>query len=108
VTNSIVTLDQDSGLVPNPPDRLSRKQRTVIAYIEHNPKFAAFATTAELGARTGVHPSTIVRLSQLLGFPGFPEFQEALRHRYLNPPAPPSIATRCARSRPSSSRRARS
>lgn len=84
MTSSIVTLDQDSGLVPNPPDRLSRKQRTVIAYIEHNPKFAAFATTAELGARTGVHPSTIVRLSQLLGYPGFPEFQEALRHRYLN------------------------
>ena len=84
VANSTVILDRDSGLVPNPPERLSRKQRTVIAYIEHNPKFAAFATTAELGARTGVHPSTIVRLSQLLGYPGFPEFQEALRHRYLN------------------------
>jgi DNA-binding MurR/RpiR family transcriptional regulator len=64
--------------------RLSRKQRAVVSYIEHNPKFAAFATAAELGERTGVHPSTVVRLAQLLGYEGFPEFQEAIRHQYLN------------------------
>jgi DNA-binding MurR/RpiR family transcriptional regulator len=64
--------------------RLSRKQRTLVSYIEHNPKFAAFATAAELGQRVGVHPSTVVRLAQLLGYDGFPAFQEMIRHRYLN------------------------
>ena len=64
--------------------RLSRKQRTVVSYIEHNPKFAAFATAAELGGRVGVHPSTVVRLAQMLGYAGFPEFQAAIRHQYLN------------------------
>ncbi|HEU0113827.1 MAG TPA: MurR/RpiR family transcriptional regulator [Thermomicrobiales bacterium] len=64
--------------------KLSRKQRAAIAYIEHNPKFAAFATATDLAERVGVHPSTIVRLAQLLGYAGFPEFQEAVRHQYLN------------------------
>lgn len=63
--------------------RLSRKQRSVVSYIEHNPKFAAFATAAELGTRVGVHPSTVVRLAQMLGYAGFPEFQAAIRHQYL-------------------------
>jgi DNA-binding MurR/RpiR family transcriptional regulator len=64
--------------------RLSRKQRAVVSYIEHNPKFAAFATAAELGSRAGVHPATVVRLAQHLGYAGFPQFQEAIRHRYLS------------------------
>jgi DNA-binding MurR/RpiR family transcriptional regulator len=45
---------------------------------------AAFATATELAERVGVHPSTVVRLAQLLGYAGFPEFQEAIRHQYLN------------------------
>jgi DNA-binding MurR/RpiR family transcriptional regulator len=62
---------------------LSRKQRALVSYIEHNPKFAAFATAAELGRRAGSHPSTVVRLAQMLGYDGFPEFQGVVRHRYL-------------------------
>jgi DNA-binding MurR/RpiR family transcriptional regulator len=62
---------------------LSRKQRALVSFIEHNPKFAAFATAADLGRRAGSHPSTVVRLAQLLGYDGFPAFQEAIRHRYL-------------------------
>lgn len=84
VANSVVVLGNVPPAERERGVRLSRKQRTVVAYIEHNPKFAAFATTAELGARTGVHPSTVVRLAQLLGYSGFPEFQEAIRRRYLN------------------------
>ena len=82
--NPVVVLGNSSRLKGDQAMRLSRKQRVVVAYIEHNPKFAAFATAAELGNRTGVHPSTVVRLSQLLGYRGFPEFQEEIRHRYLN------------------------
>jgi len=72
--------------VTTPPDGavLSRKQREIVSYIEHNPKFAAFATARELAQRVGVHAATVVRLAQMLGYDGFPAFQEAVRHRYLS------------------------
>ena len=63
--------------------KLSRKQQALVSYIEHNPKLAAFATTEQLGRQVGAHAATVVRLAQMLGYRGFPEFQEAIRHRYL-------------------------
>jgi len=84
VANSVVVLGGTSRLKGGDAVRLSRKQRAVVSYIEHSPKFAAFATAAELGGRVGVHPSTVVRLAQMLGYAGFPEFQAAIRHQYLN------------------------
>jgi DNA-binding MurR/RpiR family transcriptional regulator len=66
-----------------PEPRLSAKQHALVSYIEHYPKFAAFNTASELAQRVGVHPATVVRLAQALGYRGFPEFQEAVRHRYL-------------------------
>jgi DNA-binding MurR/RpiR family transcriptional regulator len=84
VANSVVVLGRTSKLKGGDTVRLSRKQRAVVSYIEHNPKFAAFATAGELGGRVGVHPSTVVRLAQMLGYAGFPEFQAAIRHQYLN------------------------
>jgi DNA-binding MurR/RpiR family transcriptional regulator len=79
----IVVPAYHSGSSPSSPLALTRKQQALVAFIEHNPKFASFATTAELAGRVGVHPATVVRLAQLLGYPGFPEFQEAIQHRYL-------------------------
>src|SRR5688500_13090197 len=64
--------------------RLSRKQRAIVAFIEQNPKFASFATASDLAERVGVHAATVVRLAQLLGYDGYPSFQEAIRHRYLS------------------------
>ena len=63
---------------PQPPanghePKLSPRQQTLIAYIEHNPKFAAFNTASELAHRVGVHPATVVRLAQMLGYRGFPK-----------------------------------
>ncbi len=84
MANSVVVLGGTSRLKGGDAVRLSRKQRAVVSYIEHSPKFAAFATAAELGGRVGVHPSTVVRLAQMLGYAGFPEFQAAIRHQYLN------------------------
>jgi DNA-binding MurR/RpiR family transcriptional regulator len=84
VASSVVVLGGASRLKGGDAVRLSRKQRAVVSYIEHNPKFAAFATAGELGGRVGVHPSTVVRLAQMLGYAGFPEFQAAIRHQYLN------------------------
>lgn len=62
---------------------LSKKQRAVVSFIEHNPQFAAFATSSELAQRVDVHPATVIRLAQQIGYEGYPEFQEAVRHRYL-------------------------
>jgi DNA-binding MurR/RpiR family transcriptional regulator len=84
VASSVVVLGGTSRLKGGDAVRLSRKQRAVVSYIEHNPKFAAFATAGELGSRVSVHPSTVVRLAQMLGYAGFPEFQAAIRHQYLN------------------------
>lgn len=69
--------------VPAEGVRLSRKQRAIVSYIEHNPKFVAFANASELARRVGVNPGTVIRLAQMLGYRGFPEFQEEIRHRYL-------------------------
>jgi DNA-binding MurR/RpiR family transcriptional regulator len=55
----------------------------VVSFIEHNPQFAAFATSSELAQRANVHPATVVRLAQQIGYAGYPAFQEAIRHRYL-------------------------
>lgn len=63
--------------------KLSKKQRAIVAFVEHNPKFASFAKAAELAQRVDVHPATVVRLAQVLGYRGFRDFQEAMRHRYL-------------------------
>jgi DNA-binding MurR/RpiR family transcriptional regulator len=79
----IVVPAQQAGLTSNTSFPLTRKQQALVAFIEHNPKFASFATTAALADRVGVHPATVVRLAQLLGYPGFPEFQESIQHRYL-------------------------
>jgi len=71
-------------LAPSKPSvRLTRKQQALVAFIEHSPKFASFATAAELAQRVGVNSATVVRLAQTLGYSGFPEFQEMIRHRYL-------------------------
>ena len=64
--------------------QLSRKQQAIVSYVEHNPKFAAFATAGELAQRVGAHAATVVRLAQLLGYDGYPAFQDAVRHRYLS------------------------
>jgi DNA-binding MurR/RpiR family transcriptional regulator len=66
-----------------PLPKLSRKQKAVVAFVEHNPQFAAFASATELAQRVDVHPATVVRLAQVLGYRGYPEFKDAIRHRYL-------------------------
>lgn len=80
---SLVTPAFTSRSTSVPLPRLSKKQRAIVAFVEHNPQFVTFATAAELARRVDVHPATVVRLAQVLGYHGFPEFQEALRHRYL-------------------------
>lgn len=58
---------------------MSNGHRRVAEYVVQNYDRAAFLTAAELGQTTGVSESTVVRCAMALGYPGYPEFQEALQ-----------------------------
>ncbi len=74
--------------------RLSPKHQSVVRFIAENPSVAAFATASELGARIGVSTATVVRLAQTLGFSGYPEFQQNIRHSYLRTLRPLEVLER--------------
>ncbi len=50
----------------------------VSAYIEANVLEAALSTAYRLGQETGVDAATVVRMSQRLGYEGWPELREEL------------------------------
>ncbi len=56
----------------------SKGQRRLAEYILENYDTAAFLTAAKLGKKAGVSESTAVRFAMLLGYEGYPEFQEAM------------------------------
>jgi DNA-binding MurR/RpiR family transcriptional regulator len=74
--------------------RLSPKHQMVVRFIAENPAVAAFATASELGSRIGVSAATVVRLAQALGFSGYPEFQQNVRHSYLRTLRPLEVLER--------------
>lgn len=56
----------------------SKGQKRIAEYILKNYDTAAFLTAAKLGEKAGVSESTAVRFAMLLGYEGYPEFQEAM------------------------------
>src|ERR671921_456512 len=69
-------------------DEFSRSQKDVAQYIVDHLDEVAFQTAEELARRASTSSSTVVRLSQALGFEGFPELQQAAieeyRHKVAN------------------------
>lgn len=59
--------------------RLSRRQKRIAHYFLNHYKDAVFLTAAHIAKEVGVSPSTVVRFAGIMGFQGFPEFQNALR-----------------------------
>ena len=59
--------------------RLSKSHKRIADYILKNYEKAAFYTAAKLGEVTGISVSTVVRFATQMGYPGYPEFQDALR-----------------------------
>lgn len=57
------------------------EQRALTILVEQ-PRVAIFLTAAEVGARAGVHESTVVRLAQKLGYSGYSELRAKLREEY--------------------------
>jgi DNA-binding MurR/RpiR family transcriptional regulator len=75
-------------------DQLSPKHQRVVQYVAENPSFAAFATASQLGERIGASSATVVRLAQALGFNGYSEFQQNVRHGYLRTLHPMEVLQR--------------
>ena len=68
---------------------MSKGQKLLASYITDNYEKAAFYTAAKMGQIVGVSESTVVRFAMMLGYKGYPEFQESLEemvHNKLNAP----------------------
>ena len=61
------------------PKKLTTAQRKIIDYILENTEEAAYMSSAKLGQLLGVSNATVVRLSQALGFDGYPAMQQYIR-----------------------------
>lgn len=66
---------------------LSRSQQGVARVILDDVASVAFLTAGELAERAGVHAATVVRLSQRLGYEGYPALQKDLRTKLSLYPA---------------------
>ncbi|MCZ8183768.1 MAG: MurR/RpiR family transcriptional regulator [Beijerinckiaceae bacterium] len=60
---------------------LPPRLRQVAGHMLAHPEDMAFQTTAEIAARAGVQPSTLVRFAQALDYPGFSDLQQVFRNR---------------------------
>lgn len=56
----------------------SKGQRAIARYIGANYDKAAFMTAGKLGQEAGVSESTVVRFAMVMGYEGYPQFQEAM------------------------------
>ncbi|MGV2622517.1 UNVERIFIED_CONTAM: MurR/RpiR family transcriptional regulator [Halobacillus marinus] len=62
---------------------LSPGQKKVAAYMIDHREESALATASRLGRLAGVSETTVIRLSNVLGFRGFSHLQEAIREEFL-------------------------
>jgi DNA-binding MurR/RpiR family transcriptional regulator len=60
---------------------LPRRLAQIASFALDNPDEIAFGTAASIAGRAGVQPSTLVRLSQALGYQGFSDLQQVFRSR---------------------------
>lgn len=63
---------------------LPRKQKAVVEYIRQNAMACAGLTLEQLADVLGVNASTIIRAAQGLGYKGFSDLRQDLRHQYLS------------------------
>jgi DNA-binding MurR/RpiR family transcriptional regulator len=62
---------------------LPPKQAVVAKFLLDRPVEGLAASVQELAAATGVNVATVIRLAKAMGFSGFHELKQQLRHRYL-------------------------
>ncbi|MBR3104717.1 MAG: MurR/RpiR family transcriptional regulator [Lachnospiraceae bacterium] len=59
-------------------DKMSKGQKKIADYISENMERAAFMTAMKLAEAAAVSESTVVRFATMLGYDGYPEFQQAM------------------------------
>jgi DNA-binding MurR/RpiR family transcriptional regulator len=62
---------------------LPAKQQKVAAFLLGNGISVMHYTVTQIAEAVGLHPSTVVRTAQSLGYKGFPEMQRALREQLM-------------------------
>jgi DNA-binding MurR/RpiR family transcriptional regulator len=60
---------------------LPKRLKQAADFALHHPDDVAFGTVAEIAAKAGVQPSTLVRLAQAIGYGGFSDLQQVFRAR---------------------------
>ena len=68
-----------NSLFVHGPKKLTTAQKKIIDYILENTEEAAYLSSAKLGQLLDVSNATVVRLSQALGFDGYPAMQQCIR-----------------------------
>jgi DNA-binding MurR/RpiR family transcriptional regulator len=69
------------ALIQTRSQSLPRRLAQIASFALDNPDEIAFGTAASIAARAEVQPSTLVRLSQALGYRGFSDLQSVFRSR---------------------------
>lgn len=72
------------NLRPEALAELPRKQKAVVEYIQENSMACAGLTLEQLADLLGVNPSTIIRAAQGIGYRGYSDLRQDLRHQYLS------------------------
>jgi DNA-binding MurR/RpiR family transcriptional regulator len=73
-----------SELLEQHQDQLTAADQRVVRQLLANPTEAAFLSATGLAERGSVHPATVVRLAQKLGFSGYPQLKAELQAEVLD------------------------
>ncbi len=63
-------------------DQLTKSERKIADYLQHNFEEAAFFSAADLAERLNLSEATVVRFAQSIGFSGFPELRQCLQELF--------------------------
>ena len=69
-------------------DKLPKRLAQVAAFTVECPDDIAFGTVGSIAEQAAVHPSTLVRFAQALGYEGFSELQAVFQQRLRDRPSP--------------------
>lgn len=77
--------------------KMSKTNKRIAEYLTQSPNEMAVNSINELASRCAVHPSSLVRFAQMLGFSGFRDLQQLFQQRLIT--AAPGFEARAARLR---------
>lgn len=73
--------------------RLSQGGHAVVQAAVQDPKFASYASAAQIAGLAQVNVATVTRTAQAVGFAGWPDWRQEIRTRYLGNLSAPELAS---------------